>query len=97
MNEREQYEIEQECELHQYFVLKHGPRITSFKVPKAQVGNVETFIKEALPLYPGDAKIYPISLEEYLDIRKINKERRQIFKRIRSRNMKISLNPGRSS
>lgn len=95
MDNRTQYILEQELDLYQYFILKHGPRITSFKVPKSNIGDINTFIKNALKLYPGDAEIYPISLEEYLDIQSINKERRQIFKRIRSRNTKISLNPGR--
>ena len=93
MNEREEFIIKQEYDLYNYFILKHGPRITGFKVPKAQTGDINTFIKNALTVYSGNAEIYPICLEEYLDIRKLNAERRRMFKRIRQRNIKIAQNP----
>lgn len=88
MNEREEFLIKQEYDLYKYFVIKHGPRITAFKVDKAKIGNIDTFIKNALTVYSENAEIYPICLEEYLDIRRLNAERRRIFKRIRQRNLK---------
>lgn len=94
MNEREEFIIKQEYDLYNYFILKHGSRITGFKVPKAQVGNIDTFVKNALTVYSENAEIYPICLEEYLDIRRLNAERRRMFKRIRQRNIKTPLNPG---
>lgn len=91
MSDREKHIVEMENDLYRYFVLKNGSRITSYRIAKACVGdNIEEYIKTALLIYPEGSEIYPISLEEHLDIQRINRERRRIFRRIRLRNTKIT-------
>ena len=79
---------------YKYFVLKNGARITSFRVLAAEVGfDIKQYIQNQLCIYPNDAEIYPINREEYLDIQRINRERRRIFRRIRNRNIEYKEAP----
>ena len=87
MNDRENEIIKSEYDSYEYFILKNGARITSFRVPKVQVLDVDSYIKKALEIYPNGSEIYPICLEEYLDIQRINRQRRRIFSRIQKRNI----------
>lgn len=95
MNERELFELQEEVSQYKYFILKNGARITSYRVPGVQVGSIESYIKKALDIYPDGAEIYQISLEEYLAIKRINRERRRIFRRVKTRNTQYKEFDGR--
>lgn len=70
-----------------YFVLKNGARITAFRTPKANVGEVSDFIDDSLKIYPEGSEIYQINFDEYFYIRKTVRELRRVFQRIRKRNI----------
>ena len=77
----------EEIDFYYYFVLKNGSRITAFRVAKAQVGEISSFIDQTLRIYPEGSEIYQVAFEEYFDIRKTVRELRRTFQRIRKRNI----------
>lgn len=77
----------EEVDFYYYFVLKNGARITAFRTPKANVGEVSNFINDSLKIYPEGSEIYQINFDEYFDIRRTVRELRRTFQRIRKRNI----------
>ena len=77
----------EEADSYYYFILKNGARITAFRTLKADIEDVSDFINDSLKIYPEDSEIYQISFDEYLDVRKMVRELRRIFQRIRKRNI----------
>lgn len=73
-------------EKYAYFILKNGPRITSFRVEKRSLGkDLNKDIQEMLKIYPDGSEIYPITQEEHKVLHTINATRRRLVSKARKR------------
>ena len=78
--------IEESNAEYKYFVLKNGPRITSFRVKADELSNdLGADIENMLKIYPDGSEIYPITEEEHITLHRANLERRRIVRKARKR------------